>query len=120
VQRSLSILLLALSGSVILWPAKADTKKLASSPRPQLTGNTWRKLSFNIPAGKAVECTASISVKSGVVVLVTMSQSTGLKAADAEICDWIKRRWQFNPKLSGTFAMPLVLHPAEATVTTRG
>jgi hypothetical protein len=87
---------------------------------PQLTGNTWRKLRFIIPAGKAVECTASISVKSGVVVLVTMSQSTGLKAADAEICDWIKRRWQFNPKLSGTFAMPLVLHPAEATVTTRG
>jgi hypothetical protein len=120
VQRSLSILLLALAGSVILWPAKADIKKLANSPRPELTGITWRKLRFNIPAGKAVECTTSISVKSGVVVLVRMSQSTGLKAADDEICDWIKRRWQFDPKLSGTFALPLVLHPAEATVNTPG
>ena len=119
-RRSLSILLLALAGSVILWPAEADIKKLLSSPRPHLTVNTWRKLEFNIPAGKAVECTASIKVTSGAVVLVKMSQSTGLKAADDEICDWIKRQWRFNPELSGTFTMPLVLHPAEATVTTPG
>ena len=118
--RLLSVFVLALIGSVTFWPAKADEKRLFKAPRPELTAETWRRLTFNIPVGKAVECRTAISVNGGAVVSVRMSQSTGLKAADEEICDWIKQRWQFNPKLSGSFEIPLVLHPNRATVTTPG
>ena len=118
VYRLLFSFLLTLAGSVIFCAAKADTKKLLHSPRPQLTGGTWNRLRFDVPHQTAVACTTSISVKEGAVMSVTMAQSTGLKKADDEICDWIKRKWRFDPKLSGTLNLPLVLYPDESIVNT--
>jgi len=118
VHRLVFIFLLALAGSVMVCPAKADTNKPFHSPRPQLTGGTWNRLRFDVPPGAAVACTTSISVEEGAVMSVTMSQSTGLKKADDEICDWIKRKWRFDPKLSGTLKQPLVLYPFESMVYT--
>ena len=120
VHRLLFSFLLTLAGSVIFCPAKADTKKLLHSPRPQLTGGSWNRLRYDVPAGAAIACITSINVEEGAVVSVTMSQSTGLKKADDEICDWIKRKWRFDPKFSGTVAVPLVLHPYESMVYTAG
>ncbi|MFY9986478.1 MAG: hypothetical protein WAK31_17070 [Chthoniobacterales bacterium] len=57
-------------------------------------------------------------MKRGVVVSASMSQSSGLKAADDEIRNWVKQKWSFNPKDSGSFALPIVLHLDRALVTT--
>lgn len=110
VGRSLSILLLVLAASVSLSPTKAETKKLLSAPQPQLSDRTWSQLK-RTQAGRAVECNISMGVKQGQVLWVRMSKTTGLKAADDEICSWVKRTWRFNPDMSGTFSLPLVLHP---------
>jgi hypothetical protein len=119
VGRSLSIFLLVLAASVSLSPAKAETRKLLRSPRPELTSNTWSQLRY-IQAGQAVECKISMGVKRGEVLWTTMSKTTGLKAADDEICNWVKRTWRFSPDMSGTFSLPLVLHPRQALVSTPG
>jgi hypothetical protein len=116
VHRFLFIFLLALAESVTVCPAKADTEKPLYAPRPQLSGSTWNRLRFDVPHFTAVACITSISVEEGAVGSVTMSQSTGLKKADDEICDWIKRKWRFDPKVSGTYKVPLVLYPDDSTV----
>jgi hypothetical protein len=119
VGRSLSTLLLVLAASVSLSPAKAETRELLRCPRPELTSNTWRQLRY-IQAGHAVACKISMGVKRGEVLWTTMSKTTGLKTADDEICNWVKHTWRFNPEISGTFSLPLVLHASQALVSTRG
>jgi hypothetical protein len=119
VGRSLSILVLVLAASVSLSPAKAETRKLLRCPRPELTSNTWSQLRY-IQAGHAVACKISMGVKRGEVLWSTMLKTTGLKTADDEICNWVKRTWRFNPEISGTFSLPLVLHASQALVSTRG
>jgi hypothetical protein len=113
VARALPILFLVFS----LCLYKADAARLLNSPRPELNGNTWRQLRA-IGHGQPIPCKIAIGVKRGVVVSVSMSRSSGLKAADDEICNWVKQKWSFNPKESGGFALPIVLHPERGVVTT--
>ena len=113
--RALPILLLVFS----LCLYKADAAKVVNSPRPELNGNTWIRLR-SIGHGQPIPCKIAIAVKSGVVLSASMSQSSGLKAADDEICNWIKRKWSFNAKESGGFVRPSVLHPDRAVITTQG
>jgi hypothetical protein len=115
VARTLPILFLVFS----LCLYKADAARLFNSPRPELNGNTWRQLRA-IGRGQPIPCKIAIGVKRGVVVSASMSQSSGLKAADDGICNWVKQKWWFNPKDSGSFALPIVLHPDRALVTTPG
>jgi hypothetical protein len=119
VHRLLPILLLVLAGSLSLCPCNADAGLMLSSPRPELTASTLQKLR-RIENGRAIECKIAMDVKRGEVLRVAMSPSTGLKAADDEICGWVKRRWQFKPDVNGTFSLPIVLHPANAPITTPG
>jgi hypothetical protein len=119
VARALPILFLVFVGSFSLCLHKADAARLFDSPRPELNGNTWRQLRA-IGHGHPIPCKIAIGVKRGVVVSASMSQSSGLKAADDEICNWVKQKWRFNPKDSGSFALPIVLHPDRALATTPG
>jgi hypothetical protein len=115
VARALPILFLAFS----LCLYKVDAARLFNSPRPELNGNTWRQLRA-IGRGQPIACKIAIGVNHGVVLSAAMSQSSGLKAADDEICNWVKQKWSFKPKDSGSFALPIVLHPHRALVTTPG
>jgi hypothetical protein len=115
VARALPIFFLVVS----LCLYKADAATLSNSPRPERNGNTWRQLRA-IGHEQPIPCKITIGVNRGAVVSASMSQSSGLKAADDEICNWVKRKWRFNPKASGSFALPIVLHPDRALVTTPG
>lgn len=117
--RALPILFLVFVGSFSLCLHKADAASLFYSPRPELNGGTWRQLRA-IGHGLPIPCKIAIGVKQGVVVSASMSQSSGLKTADDEICNWVKQKWRFNPKDSGSFALPIVLHLDRELVTTPG
>jgi hypothetical protein len=93
--------------------ADADTPgKVLRSPPPQITPETSAQLR-RVTNGHEVDCQVEIAVKQGVVIWTKMSRSTGLAAADKEICDSILKTWLFKPNLSGTFELPLAINAAK-------
>jgi hypothetical protein len=93
--------------------AHADTPgKLLRSPPPQMTPETSARLR-RVTNGHEVDCQVEIAVKQGAVIWTKMSRSTGLAAADKEICDSILETWLFKPNLSGTFELPLAINAAK-------
>jgi hypothetical protein len=95
-----------------VW-ADADTPgKVLRSPRPQISPEAAAQLRRRTN-DREIDCQVEIAVKQGVVISTRMSRSTGLPAADMEICDSIRKTWLFKPNLSGTFELPMAINPAK-------
>jgi hypothetical protein len=55
-----------------------------------------------------------ITVEKGAIKSVTTKQSTGFKAADDEIADWIRTKWRFRPGITRTINQSIYISAPRA------
>jgi hypothetical protein len=105
-------------------PQEKYDRVLFEHPMPQITPATWKIM---WPALKdswsPAEAKLLITVEKGTIKSVATKQSTGFKAADDEIADWIGTKWRFQPGTTRTInqsiyiSAPMALLPGGRTLT---
>ena len=83
---------------------------LLEHPMPILSSNTWKAIrSHQTDFSEELEGKLRINVQDGVIKSVTISQTTGSKAADAEVINWIEKKWRFRSEITRRFVLPVIL-----------
>jgi hypothetical protein len=87
------------------------SRSLLKHPTPNLSSNTWNTIrSHQKNFSEELEGKLRINVQNGVIESVTISQSTESKAADAELVEWIEKKWRFRPEITKEINVPVILN----------
>jgi hypothetical protein len=98
-----------------ITPQEKYDRILLANPTPQITPATWKTMWPAINnSWSPLEAIVLITVEKGAIKSVTTKQSTGFKAADDEIADWIRTKWRFRPGTTRTITMPIYLNATRA------
>jgi TonB family protein len=93
-------------------------------PMPRVTPATW-KIMWPVlkDSWSPAEAKLLITVEKGTIKSVAIKQSTGFKAADDDIADWIRTKWHFRPGITRTIGQsiyisaPMAYLPGGRTLT---
>jgi hypothetical protein len=94
------------------------SRLLLEHPTPKLSSNTWKTIrSHQKNFSEELEGKLRINVQNGVIESVTISRSTGSKAADAELVKWIEKKWRFRPETTKEINVPVILIAPRTSAT---
>jgi hypothetical protein len=94
-----------------LTPEENYDRILLKHPVPQITQATWKIMQPTLRySWSPVATKVLITVENGAIKSVVTKQSTGLKAADDDVADWVRTKWRFRPGITGTFNFPVYIN----------
>jgi hypothetical protein len=96
-------------------PQEKYDRELLEHPVPVITPATWKTMWPSLKdSWSPSEVKLLITVEKGAIKSVAIKQSTGFKAADDEIADWIRTKWRFQPGTTRTINVPIYISATRA------